>query len=165
MECSICKKPAVYHITRLVDDSPVDIHLCREHYQQYGSIGAELPMLGDQEAGQTLSQAGELSVEAPPDLACKSCGQTFRAFRESSKFGCSECYTYYQEQLEALLPRFQRDTRHTGKVPRGGAGRARLREEILELRMRKDEAVEREDFEAAARLRDQIRKLQGTDEE
>ena len=74
--------------------------------------------------------------------------------------GCAECYTAFQFQLRPLLRRIHGDTRPRGKQPtRGGEGAA-LTRQIQRLHDDLQRAVEREDFESAAQLRDEIRRLE-----
>lgn len=163
MKCSYCGKPAVHHITRITAGGPKTIDLCQEHYEQFSEPGAAALNL-EVAIKQQGAEAAE-TADLPFDLTCSTCGQTFRQFRDSSKFGCAGCYVSYEEQLVPLLKHLHHAEQHTGKVPRGGADRARVREELQQLRRAKDEAVRNEDFELAARLRDRIRELEGTDNE
>lgn len=162
MKCIVCGKHAVHHITRITAEGLVTINLCPEHYQQYGQIGAELPTQagGAEEAESTSKKPRERASEEDLSRACTHCGQNFRQFHEYSKFGCPSCYTTYAEMLEPIFERLHQATQYEGKVPRGGAVRARLREEIAQLQRDKDEAVSHEDFEKAAHLRDRIRELE-----
>lgn len=159
IRCAFCPKPAVHHIIRITAKGLETIHMCQEHYQQFGQIGAQWPMPANEDAA--------VSKEESPksDLVCQNCGRSFLQFRESSKFGCADCYDYFEEWLEPLLERLHKATQHEGKVPRTGTARAKIRREIQQLRRDKENAVSREDFETAARLRDRIRQLQGADEE
>jgi hypothetical protein len=74
--------------------------------------------------------------------------------------GCAECYHAFQFQLRPLLRRIHGDTRHRGKVPaRDGEGAVRSRQ-IQRLHDELQRAVEREEFEHAAAIRDEIKRLE-----
>jgi len=93
-------------------------------------------------------------------VQCPRCGMQYSSFKETGRLGCSECYSAFQFQLRPLLRRIHGDTRHRGKAPtRGGSG-ATLTRQIQRLHDELQRAVEREDFEAAAGIRDEIRKLE-----
>jgi protein arginine kinase activator len=59
-----------------------------------------------------------------------------------------------------LLENIHGDTRHCGKTPRRYPQTKKAEAELLQLRQRLKRAVEREDYEEAARLRDQIRTVE-----
>ena len=95
---------------------------------------------------------------------CPDCGMTFREFRQRGLLGCAKDYEAFAPLLDPLIERaHETASQHLGKVPtRAGQG-ARRRTEQLRLRRQLSEAVEREDYEAAAKLRDQIEVLDGHD--
>ncbi len=93
-------------------------------------------------------------------VQCPRCGLAYSGFKETGRLGCAECYGAFQFQLRPLLRRIHGDTRHRGKVPaRGGEGVARSRQ-IQRLHDELQRAVEREEFEHAASIRDEIRRLE-----
>ena len=88
---------------------------------------------------------------------------SYAEFRQHGRFGCARDYEIFGEQIEKLLKRIHGAARYAGKKPGGGAVHPPpTRDEILRVRVLLDEAVKAENYEEAARLRDQIRKL--TDE-
>ena len=66
----------------------------------------------------------------------------------------------FDEQLAPLLRRIHGSSRHTGKVPRRSQGAIRFARELERLREELRLAVQREEFEKAAELRDRIRALE-----
>lgn len=95
---------------------------------------------------------------AGKELYCPHCGLTFTDFRNTGLLGCADCYTNFQSGLEPLLKRVQGSTNHIGKVPKRGGGKARIKKEITDLRQELQQAIGREDYERAAKLRDEIRR-------
>ncbi len=93
-------------------------------------------------------------------VQCPRCGMLFSAFKETGRLGCAECYSAFQFQLRPLLRRIHGDTRHRGKVPaRDGEGASRFRQ-IHRLHDELQRAIEREEFEHAAGIRDEIQRLE-----
>src|SRR5206468_2358034 len=93
-------------------------------------------------------------------IQCPRCGLLYSAFRETGRLGCAECYSAFQFQLRPLLRRIHGDTRHRGKVPaRDGEGAVRSRQ-IQRLHDELQRAVEREEFERAAGIRDEVMRLE-----
>jgi protein arginine kinase activator len=85
---------------------------------------------------------------------------TFSDFKNSGLLGCGECYRYFQIGLEPLLKKVHGSAAHTGKVPRRTGGKVRIRKEIQDLRRQLQQAIQKEDYEQAANLRDEIRHLE-----
>ena len=109
-----------------------------------------------------LAQMGdEPAEEDAPDVQCSFCGLTFAAFRETGRLGCPHCYETFESHLRRLLRRIHGGTQHVGKVYLPPDPTVSEMEKRLEgLRRKLHRAVEGEDFERAAELRDQIRSLE-----
>jgi protein arginine kinase activator len=93
-------------------------------------------------------------------LACKPCGMTLEDFRRKGRLGCPECYRTFGEQVEELLERVHGARRHLGRIPGVSNEDVERMQRLAELRQRLDVAVREEDYEGAAGLRDQIRRLE-----
>jgi protein arginine kinase activator len=97
-------------------------------------------------------------------IKCPSCGFTYQDFKKVGRFGCGECYEAFKKQLDPLLKRIHGSNRHVGKVPLT-AGKAvketTVLQSIKELKAQLEKAVQSEEFETAAKLRDKIRELEG----
>jgi len=98
----------------------------------------------------------------PPAKVCSRCGMTFDNFKTDGRLGCDICYVSFAKEVEVLLKNVQGSTRHDGKYPRRmGAGILNQRQ-VSELRSQLKKSVEEENFEEAARLRDEIKALEKT---
>lgn len=160
-KCHLCSNPATVHVTKVVNKTVAEYHLC-EHCaakQQMQTIGElSLSAILQSLIGQHLgSQAEELSR-----LTCPTCGIKYMEFRGEGRLGCPDDYALFRAGLEPILQRVHRATRHTGKIPR------RLRptssdRELLTLRQNLRRAVDSEAYEEAARLRDLIRQKEASD--
>src|SRR5262249_11329212 len=93
-------------------------------------------------------------------VQCPRCGLLYSSFKETGRLGCSECYTAFQFQLRPLLRRIHGDTRHRGKAPTHAGAAGTGAREIQRLHDDLQRAVEREEFEKAAGIRDEIRRLE-----
>ena len=97
----------------------------------------------------------------PAALRCSNCGMSLADFRRLGKLGCSHCYAQFERELEPLLKRIHQSVEHAGKRPKDlPGGRRDVRRELERLRQQLQDAVSREAYEEAARLRDQIRSLE-----
>jgi protein arginine kinase activator len=75
------------------------------------------------------------------------------------RLGCSQCYEFFQQQLIPLLRSIHGNTRHVGKIPQRFARQVSLRRKARGLQDELELAIQLEQFERAAELRDEIRKL------
>jgi len=110
-----------------------------------------------------LAQMGSDSMSSGPasSEACPFCGLTFSDFRETGRLGCPQCYETYAVHLQKLLRRVHGGTQHVGKVYLPPDPTSSDRERRLDaLKRRLQRAVDSEDFERAAELRDEIRSLE-----
>lgn len=94
------------------------------------------------------------------DLKCEGCGMTQSDFKKSGRLGCSRCYETFEANLMPLLKGMHKGEQHIGKVPPGFSTNQVSAEKLKLLRRELDAAVRSENFEAAAQIRDRIRKLE-----
>jgi len=161
--CERCKQqPASVHYTEVINNQKRQMYLCpgcAEEAQRAFDLGAPLN-LHNLLAGLMGPGAAKELPEKETEFRCETCGLAGAAFGQSGLLGCGGCYQYFGERLEALLKRIHGSTRHTGKVPQRSRNKYLLIQEVDRLRAQMREAVENEEFERAAALRDAIRDLQ-----
>ncbi|MBI1390002.1 MAG: hypothetical protein GC154_16295 [bacterium] len=166
MICEICKKkPAKLHITQIKDNQKLSIHICHDCAHENGVAGPSINTafsIEDIVGGVLKPQADlvEQSRDAELHQTCPECGLSYSAFKESGRLGCASCYEIFTERLRPLLQKVQKDLVHVGKAPRSGDEVSVLKRGISDLRLQLKEAVRQEQFEIAARLRDQIRDME-----
>jgi protein arginine kinase activator len=90
------------------------------------------------------------------NLKCSSCGLTYADFKENGQLGCGDCYSAFSTPLEKVLTKLHGSTVHTGKLPFRGKQLGRVRRDIVKLRKELKAAIEREQFEQAAKLRAEL---------
>ena len=74
-------------------------------------------------------------------------------------FGCENCYEVFSEQLPQLLERIQAGTKHVGYVEETPS-KEKIEHKIAELREVMQQAIAVENFEEAAKIRDEVRLLE-----
>ena len=162
MVCDNCgSTDAVVHLTQIVNNQMSTHRLCEKCAAEKGLETTPEPSAFP--LTDLLAQMGkEPSPEAETAAAqCSFCGLTFRDFRETGRLGCPHCYETYASHLQRLLRRVHGSTQHVGKVylpPDPSA--SDLERRLQALRRKLNRAVESEDFERAAELRDEIRSLE-----
>ena len=155
-KCQSCGKAATVHITKIVNAQKQEMHLCQECSEKQQVLkNQELnlavilqTMIGQHVGGSTDELAR---------LTCPTCGIKYMEFKAEGRLGCPHDYKVFQKALEPLLLRIHRSTRHVGKIPPHASRNAALQGELMDLRQRLREAVEREAYEEAAQVRDLIR--------
>jgi protein arginine kinase activator len=169
MLCDNCKeRDAIINLTQVEHDSKVTLHLCEQCAQQKGveTGGAVLktPLGGFLTA---LGKGAALVPATADGVRCPACGSTLRDFRDTGRLGCDQCYVAFDGHLRDLLRRLHGSSQHVGEryqIPGeawgGGGGDSDPRSRLLELKAQLRRAVEGENFELAAELRDRIRVLE-----
>jgi protein arginine kinase activator len=160
-KCDKCDNPATIHMTEIIGGEKIEKHLCEHCAEAEGiTIKANIPisqLLED----FILQTAGDSSGLAKADVTCDVCGMTFEEFREHGQFGCPNDYEAFAPMLGQVLGSAQDGaTQHVGKVPRRAGEGLQKQNAILRLRSELREAIKNEQYERAATLRDEIKKLE-----
>ena len=162
MQCDNCgEREAAIHLTQIVDNSVTTLHLCpqcaAEKGVQTGAAVAKFPL------SDFLASMGKgVAAALPPGKAseaCDFCNATLEDFRESGRLGCPHCYQTFESHLRDLLRRLHGSSHHVGRVylsPEASEDDMRERQ-LVALREQLRAAVDAENFELAAELRDRIR--------
>lgn len=163
MICDSCgQREAAVHLTQIVNNLTTTSHLCE---QCAAAKGVETPEGAPNfPLSDFLAQMGDVQErDAASDATCGFCGLTLAAFRETGRLGCPHCYATFEQHLRGLLRRIHGGTQHVGKVYLPADPTAPERAKRLDgLRRRLQRAVESEDFERAAEIRDLIRAMEPT---
>lgn len=161
MLCSICQKnEAKVHLTQIVDDKMQKVDLCEECSKAKGVTDPAGFSLADLLLGLGAAQEGEARPAAKPgEVTCPGCGLSQADFKKTGRFGCPRCYETFAEGLPGLLKTMHKGVRHAGKVPNSFRPRRDPSDVLRQLNRRLEKAIQTENFEEAAQLRDQIRAL------
>lgn len=163
MQCQQCgQKEAVVHLTQIVDNDVTTMHLCEPCAAEKGiESGAALPQGA---VGHFLAAmgkgvgAGLPGMEDAPHATCATCGMTMQELRDLGRLGCADCYQAFEDPLRQLLRRLHGSTTHVGERYRPpGAEVEPPMAQAAELREQLRVAIETENFELAAELRDRLR--------
>jgi protein arginine kinase activator len=144
----------------------VERHLCEQHAVEAG-IAVQPAQQLTELIKQHLASAGQIAR----GQVCPTCRMTFAEFKQHGLLGCADCYKTFEAQLAPLIERaHEGGVHHVGKIPkRLGiktapppqqdpqlAERARR---LAQIRAELERAVKAEEYERAAKLRDELRKL------
>ncbi|NQV27595.1 MAG: UvrB/UvrC motif-containing protein [Rhodopirellula sp.] len=166
-KCRRCSKPATLHITELRQGEATEIHLCETCAKDYLSQAEEVSTPSADFQFDQLEDGDTPEVSGIDDRVCPSCGITFREFRTQGRLGCPHDYVEFEADLIPLIENIHGETQHCGKLPRRAPDSSRRQHQLIRLRSELKLAIEEEDYETAARLRDEIQEvesqLQGND--
>jgi len=156
MKCQRCTKPATLHITEVLPSEKFEeLHFCEDCAKKH-----LYPASGNTPKPAGGKSSSDAASEDPGGKVCGACGIKFVEFRNSGRLGCPHDYDEFQEELVPLLESIHGELKHNGKTPlRAPAGKDG-RVELTKLRRKLQDAIHRESYEEAARLRDSIRGLE-----
>ncbi len=167
-----CDRPATFHITELTGGKPQELHLCEEHAKEYltqpsaepastSSMAATIAQQVAQQlaVGQTAEELAKVDQQA-----CPVCGITFHEFRGQGRLGCPNDYLAFEAQLEPLILNIHGEKEHVGKTPKRAPRGSEKRTQLIRLRREMTDAVTNENYERASKLRDEIRRIEESED-
>ena len=166
MLCDKCKKnPATVHMQQFIMGKKAELHLCQECVFSFNvpdvPIALENMFKGFLEQMQSkIFAMNPQTANVAPTNACMSCGMTGEELKAGGKLGCRECYVSFAGEVDAILKNVQSSTRHTGKFPKRTGKEILSMRHAIDLRTKLNQAIAEENFELAAKLRDEIRALE-----
>lgn len=162
MLCERCqKRQACVHITQIVNGQKQEQHLCEECAKEMDMtvLAVNPHVFTIQDFLKGMFQAP--SHETPrTSRACPECGMTYQDFSRTGKIGCGSCYKTFAAELEPVIRRIHGTSAHTGKVPRRSGEVLGVQQKLKRLKQSLERAVAREEYEDAAKFRDEIRRLE-----
>lgn len=167
MLCQNCgKHEATTHIKSVVNGEYTQLHLCSDCAGKlgYGDVFSGFGLdLGDF-FGNFFSKPKAMLSSTRAER-CEKCGMSFEEIVKSGKIGCAGCYEKFYDMLLPSIRRIHGKTQHSGKTAQVIEEKAEVKEKtkeeiILELKDEMQKAIEKQDFERAAEIRDSIRELE-----
>jgi len=164
MLCENCKKNnATTYFKQNINGNIQEVYLCSE-------CAAKLDMGGMSSSLFDFFMPNQFRIRAEREQKKCGCGTTFYNISKTGKVGCPDCYETFRNELSAVLKKINGAKQHTGRCPRRfengktedkKVAQPEVKEENLEAKLRKEleNAIKCENFEEAAKLRDQIKAL------
>lgn len=177
--CEICKKvPATVHLTDIKNNVKTEIHMCEKCAAEKGiniknplslqqlfgkkkGVGANSAPLSADEIDELLDALGDAApAKAKSNIVCPHCGISWEDFQKGGRLGCPFDYDVFSRELKPILNKMHASPGpHVGKCPRPSP-RSEALSRKLEYQRQLKEAIAREDYREAARLRDSIQALE-----
>ncbi len=163
MKCQKCKsKEATTHVKKVVNGEYAEYMLCSEcaHAMGYDNVfDFEMP---DMFGGLLQSFfSGALPARSGASR-CPECSSTYGDITNNGRVGCAKCYEAFYSELLPSIKRIHGNTTHCGKVPASAMYEAVEKkhteeDELESLKAQLKAAIEEQNFELAAELRDKIK--------
>jgi protein arginine kinase activator len=155
MICEVCQtENATVHLTQIISGKMQKIDLCEKCAKEKGVADPAGFSLADMLLG--LGAADEIKSNTTEELVCPQCGFTQPDFKKTGRLGCPQCYVTFSEGLGVIL----KGTLHKGKIPSRAARALEYQNRLKTLHASLQTAVQSENYEQAASLRDQITHLE-----
>lgn len=166
MLCQKCnQREANVHITKIINGVKTEMHLCEECARESQEnisipIALGMPMSFQNILEGFMEMMGGIPQQLVEEISCPVCHMTFENFKQTGRFGCGNCYNAFNDNIIPLIRRIHGNIHHTGKVPKRSGGILKIKRDIDKLKNELKVAVANEEYEKAARLRDEIKRLE-----
>lgn len=176
MKCQRCQnKEATILIKQFINGKEQEFKLCPSCMKELGYaniFGSDLDnfLTGGACGSQSFSPSSQSNVSALYNSGvfvpgkqeiqvCRHCNTTLDDIRKKGKLGCNYCYETFEDQLVQIFRRIQSGDTHRGRQLAESKENSEINKIINlnnELQHKIREAVEREDYENAAKYKMQI---------
>lgn len=183
MLCQNCgENEANVRYMQIINGQKKEMILCEKCARGIGvdNISFNLPIDFTSFLGEFLNDYNNAtllpSFEKRDELKCKTCGLTYDDFINSGKFGCEDCYDEFSERIDFVLKKLHGNNIHTGKKAKTIISKTEpldnalvketqkkptKKDNLIKLQEELKMAIREERYEDAAKLRDEIKKLEG----
>jgi protein arginine kinase activator len=155
MKCHHCDNQATVHLTQILNGQMHKMDLCESCAQAKGVTNPENLSISN-----LMDKVDMDTDNSGTAMVCESCGTTHQEFKKGGRLGCEACYHVFRPVLDPLLDGMHAGTKHLGKIPSGSASRVKFERSVDTLKTELKDAVEKEDYEKAALVRDKLKELE-----
>lgn len=161
--CQKCgKNPANVHLKQVINGNVHEEFLCSQCASVNGKgIGFGFDMGTENLFDALFSGSGANAVRSR--RSCPICGATARDINGSGRAGCAKCYEVFREELGAAAYRIHGGAKHVGRAPGNHKEEMERQAKIDELKREQMKAIEEQNYERAAEIRDEIKALMTDD--
>jgi protein arginine kinase activator len=163
MKCEICgERDAVIHIQQVIGKERVDLHLCEDCAVERGITSSQdrIELSISNLINGLVEVHGKRSKKSTKPQVCPRCESTWEGINKRQRMGCPDCYTTFHREIRQALRKLLGKSQHRGRLPKRLSTYKTVLVDMVKLKEGLEEALKREDYEKAARLRDRIRELE-----
>ena len=156
-QCSGCTKKTTIHFTQIINNKVYKLDMCEDC-----PLKKEVIDPGNFSLTDIFKTEKEASLKQNLDeIMCETCGMTQVEFEKRGRLGCPDCYTYFKPTIQTIAKDMHYGVAHKGKRPNLAVERIDLNHQVNQMKEDLERAIEVEDFEQAAILRDKIIEIEG----
>jgi len=168
MLCQHCQKnEATTHVKTMINGDYAEYRLCSDCARELG-YGDMFPDFTADFGGMLSSFLSAALPARSGATRCNVCGSTMNDIKKSGKVGCENCYSLFLSDLMPTINSIHGNTEHIGKRPvieytkveDEPQAQSEPNDCLESLRAELKKAIEDENFERAAELRDEIKRLE-----
>lgn len=161
MLCEKCgQREATSHFTQVINGKTTILNLCPKCAAEMGLNhlfhGFNFN-IGDVFGGLLHNFSTAPTAEAK---VCPECHSDLKTIINTGKIGCAKCYATFRNELIPTIEQLHGKVYHQGKLPRSAGAEAKRKAQISSLKKLLADAIEQQDFENAAKYRDQIKEME-----
>jgi protein arginine kinase activator len=168
MLCESCKQnEATIHISKIINGVKSEANLCHEcaGKNQEFNLVSDMDIMTPFAFPNILSGLMDYVNKSNKssnniELKCENCSMAYKEFKESGLLGCSQCYEYFKPAILSVIKGVQGNIEHLGKIPKKSGKELMQKRKLLQLKEDLQKAITLEEYEKAAEIRDEIRKLE-----
>lgn len=160
MKCQNCnERDASVHIKKIINGVSDEKFYCNECAQKQNELNFYNPF--DTSKIFTSLFGTGYTPKIMEEKVCPTCKSNFLRFKNLGLLGCNDCYETFEKDIRPIIERVQPALSHKGKIPTQLDYDTQKNIEISRLRADLNQAIEDENYELAAKLRDDIRQKEG----
>ena len=158
MLCEKCKKNiATVYLEKNINGEKTRHNLCQEcAFESHMNISFNHMF----QSFLNSFKPNSADIEKLQNHKCDSCGMMYNDFRKTARLGCSGCYSSFSSELSEIFRNIQSNQKHFGKIPKKSGEELVRQRELVTLKKMLKKAIESEEYEEAANLRDKIRLIE-----
>ena len=188
MLCDNCgKNEATVRYTENINGNVRELNLCEECSRKLGigEMDFNMPIDFSSFLGGFMDDL--MTPEIMPmfnslkSITCDNCGSTFDDIINTGRVGCKDCYSVFEDRLDPIIKKLQGQNRHVGRIgkiidskidSKNGVENKTEKSENEKVTDNKEQnkleklqedlkaAIKEERYEDAAKIRDEIKKLE-----
>ncbi len=190
MLCENCgKREANVRYTENINGRRRELNLCEECSQKLGvgQMDFSMPIDFSSFLGGFMDELTTPSfmpmINTLKQNKCNNCGSTFDDIMNTGMLGCQDCYNTFDDELDSIIKKLQGSNRHVGRIGKiidkkidekegKESKKTDLKNETnnktkedkkILLKRDLEQAIKEERYEDAAKIRDEIKALEKTD--
>lgn len=155
IQCDSCQNSATVHLTQIINGKVHKVDLCETCAQKLGVTDPNGFSAAEDLLSKNFLEEGVLEEGA----VCDHCGYNRINLKKTGRLGCPECYEAFASVISPMFKSMHRGEQHVGKVPHVALERREYLDQLTELENELRGAIESENYERAAEIRDSIKEL------